>query len=156
MADHVQQQILEAIQAVLVAAAIVPGGRVYLDRTDELPEDDLPAIDILGRSETFDESIEYLSLDFPYLQQREMAFPIACIARSATTAAAISRNLGKQVEQAILAAMATVSIGGKRITMRINAVRGAKSNDQATPMAAVIQSWTAQYHTQAGAPDAAF
>jgi hypothetical protein len=32
MADHVQQQILEAVQAVLVAASIVPAGRVYLDR----------------------------------------------------------------------------------------------------------------------------
>ena len=98
MASVVKQQILEAIQAALVAAAIVGLDRVYLDRTDELPEDDLPAIDILGGDAAGEESIQYQTVHFPGIQQRSYSFEISAVARGITGAAKAARNLAGSVE----------------------------------------------------------
>ena len=59
MADHAHQRILEAVQAVLIAASTAAGARVYLDRVDELPAANLPAIDILGADDTGEDAIVY-------------------------------------------------------------------------------------------------
>lgn len=153
MADHVQQQILEAVQAVLVAAAIVPTGRVYLDRTDELPEDDLPAIDILGGDQGAEESIEYQTMHHPATQSRSFSFPITGVARGAHGAAKAARNLGRSVEAAIMATASTIAVGGRVIDMVLADSSERKQNGNALPMVAVSQTWQAQYHTTAGTPD---
>lgn len=153
MADHVQQQILEAVQTVLVAAATAAGSRVYLDRVDEIPQANLPAIDILGPEDAAEEAIEYLSMHFPPVQRRSYTFAISSITALATGSAKAARNLAKQVEAALLAGVATITVSGKAIDLVLAEGIERKDGAGALPMFAVRQTWQAQYQTTAGTPD---
>lgn len=153
MADHVQQQILEAVQTALVTAATAAGTRVYLDRVDELAQASLPAIDILGPDDTGEEAIEYLTLHFPSVQQRSYTFAIGSVTALATGSAKAARNLAKQVEAALLAAIGSITVGGKAIDLVLAESSERKDGAGALPMFAVRQTWQAQYQTTAGTPD---
>lgn len=153
MADHVQQQILEAVQTTLVAAATVASTRVYLDRVDELPQANLPAIDILGPEDAGEEAIEYLTMHFPPVQRRSYTFTINSITALATGSAKAARNLAKQVEAALYAAAGTITVSGKAIDLVLAEGAERKDGTGALPMFAVRQTWQAQYQTTAGTPD---
>lgn len=153
MADHVQQQILEAVQTVLVAAATAASTRVYLDRVDEIPQANLPAIDILGPDDIGEESIEYLTMHFPPVQQRSYSFTISSVTALATGSAKAARNLAKEVEAALLAAVGTITVGGKSIDLVLAEGTERKDGAGALPMFAVRQTWQAQYITNGGTPD---
>lgn len=154
MADHVQQQILDAVKAVLVAAATVASTRVYLDRVDEVPQANLPAIDILPRDAAAEETIEATTFDWPPTQRRELTFAINCTAAGQTDSAKAARNLGKQVEQALLASLSAVSVGGYSVPLAIIASATSSSGAGATALSTQGQTWRALYYTQAGVPDA--
>jgi len=154
MADHAHQRILEAVHAVLIAASTAAGARVYLDRVDELPAANLPAIDILGADDTGEDAIEEMTIGFPPKLQHAYSFPIACVYAQKTGAAKAARNLAKQVEAALLAATNTIAVGGVSIDMVITGSDEVKDGSGAVPMFSVRQSWQAQYRTQGGAPDA--
>lgn len=153
MADHVQQQILEAVQTALVAAATVASSRVYLDRVDELPQANLPAIDILGPDDTGEEAIEHLTMHFPPVQQRSYSFAISSITALTSGSAKAARNLAKQVEAALLAAAGTITVSGKAIELVLAEGAERKDGAGALPMFAVRQTWQAQYITTGGTPD---
>lgn len=153
MADHAHQRILEAVQAVLVAASTAAGARVYLDRVDELPAANLPAIDILGADDTGEDSIDEIVIHFPSRLQHVYTFPITCVCAQKTGAAKAARNMAKQVEAALLAGISTVAVGGVAIDMALAGSAEVKSGDAAVPMFAVRQQWQVQYQTQGGAPD---
>jgi len=153
MADHAHQRILDAVQTVLASASTAAGARVYLDRVDELPAANLPAIDILGAEDTGEDAIDVLSIGWPPILQHSYGFAIACVCAQAAGAAKAARNLAKQVEAALLAGAATVSIGGVSIDMLMTGSVEIKSGEGAVSMFAVRQLWQAQYQTQGGAPD---
>lgn len=153
MASVVKQQILEAVQAALVAAALVTAGRVYLDRTDELPEDDLPAIDILGADVAGEESIQYQTIHFPGIQQRNYSFEIAAIARGVSDAAKTARNLAGTVEATLRSDASAITVGGKAIDILLGEESETKlPSGSATPFVAVRQIWQAQYMTSGNDP----
>lgn len=156
MADHAHQRILEAVQAVLIAAATAASTRVHLDRVDELEATGLPAIDILGAQDHGEDAIEELTMHFPPTLQHIYAFSIASVCAQKTGAAKAARNLARQVEAALLAASNTVSVGGVPINMAFTGSAEVKDGAGATPMFAVRQSWQAQYRTIGGAPDVPF
>ena len=153
MADHVQQQILEAVQTALVAAATAASSRVYLDRVDELPQASLPVIDIMGPDDSGEESVEYVTLHFPAVQQRAYSFAINSVTALATGSAKAARNLALQVEAALMAAVGTITVGGKVIDLLLASSAERKDGAAALPMFAVTQTWQAQYTTTAGTPD---
>lgn len=153
MADHAHQRILEAVQTVLVAASTAAGSRVYLDRVDELPQANLPAIDILGAAGTGEDSIEYLTIHHPPLQSHDYSFDIRSVCAQATGAAKAARNLAKQVQAALLAASNTIAVGSVPIRMLLSGSAEVKDGTGAYPMFAVAQQWQAQYQTAGGAPD---
>ena len=151
MADHVQQQILDTVQAVLVAAATAAAKRVYLDRVDEIPEANLPAIDILGGDDGDEESIEYQTVHFPPLQARAFTFPITSITRG-DDSARTARNLAGEVEARLLASSGVITVGGRKVSMLLASSSSTKTGDANARMCAVRQSWQAQYQTTGGAP----
>jgi len=153
MADHVQQQVLDAVKAALIAAATDAGTRVYLDRVDEILQTNLPAIDILGDGFDDDaETIERLSISFPYLQKHTYGFGIGAIA----TTAAAARNLGKQVAAALLASRSAITVDSTAIDMAQTGSGMSRESGAAVPLFRAQQAWQAIYHTQAGTPDAVF
>lgn len=149
MADHLQQQILEAVQTNLLGAATAAASHVYLDRVDEIMQGDLPAIHIEGG----DEEVTPDSLSFPTVYTRVYRFSVACICGQATGAAKAARNLAKQVEAALLASTSTATAGGKAQMLSLVASTEAKDGNGATSLFEVRQSWQAQYMTLGGAPD---
>ena len=152
MADHLQQQLLDAYKATLIAAATAAGSRVYLDRVDEIPQANLPALHIEGQSE----SVESISVDWSQIQQRAYTFTVSCVTGLSSTAAVDARNLGKQVEQALFATQATSTAAGKAKALRLEGSTEDKDGAAAVSMYALRQSWVADYVTQSGVPDAAY
>lgn len=152
MADHAHQRILEAVQAVLVAASTAAASRVYLDRVDELPAANLPAIDILGADDVGEDAIEYQTVHFPGVQRHAYSFAIRSVTALATGSAKASRNLAGQVEAALLAAANTVAVGGVTIRVLLSDSSEVKDGAGALPIFAVRQSWQAQYQTSGGTP----
>ena len=149
MADHLQQQILEAVHTNLLGAATAAGSHVYLDRVDELLQADLPAIHIEGAGEECTPD----SVSFPTVYNRIYRFTVACVCGQASGAAKAARNLGKQVEAAILASTSTATAGGLAEMLSLSASQESKDGNGATSFFEVRQSWQAQYITLGGTPD---
>ena len=150
MADHLQQQLLDAYKATLIAASTVAGSNVFLDRVDEVPQALLPALHIEGQAE----SIESTSIDWAQLQERTYTFTVSCITGLTTGAAAAARNLAKQVEQALFASQATRTASGKAKALRLEGSNEGKDGSAATSFYLVRQTWAVMYVTQSGIPDA--
>lgn len=149
MADHLQQQLLDAYKATLIAASTAAGSNVFLDRVDEVPQASLPALHIEGQGET----IESTSVDWSQIQERAYTFTVSCVTGLATGAAAAARNLGKQVEQALFAAQATSTASGKAKALRLEGSTEGKDGGAATSLYLVRQTWVVTYITLSGAPD---
>lgn len=107
---HVQQLIIDAVALALTSAAIVPSGRVFVDRVDSLTADELPCICV---DEGDGETIELLSQE---LQTRTLRLSLKCVPAANATAAA-ARQLGLQAEQALQQSSALrASVNGFEIT----------------------------------------
>lgn len=147
MADHRQQQILEAAQAILIAAATAAGSHVYLDHVDELLEADLPAIHVEGG----DEDVSDETIGFPVIQQRQFNFSTSCIVSGAGYGKA-ARNLAAQIEVAFLTPASPLN--GKTQSLRLRGSTVNKDGSGATVLFEVRQQWQASYYTKGGIPDA--
>jgi hypothetical protein len=149
MADHLQQQILESVQATLVAAGTDAGSRVQLDRFDETPEARLPIIHIDGG----DEDVQTDSVGFPPIYARLYGFTVECITGQASGAPKAARNLAKQVEAALLANTTAFTCGGKCESLTLTGSTESKDAAASVPLFEVKQTWVARYMTLAGTPD---
>lgn len=95
---HVQQLTLNAIQAAIALAGVVPAGRVFLDRVDPLQASELPCICI---TEDGPELVEYLGQEPDgFYQKRALNVQVCCVVAPDATAAD-ARTLGLFVEQAL-------------------------------------------------------
>jgi hypothetical protein len=110
-------------------------------------ESDLPAIHIEGG----DEDVSDESMGYPALQLRKFQFFTSCIVSGADYGRA-ARNLGKQVEAALLAT--ALAVNGKANTLSLTGSNVQKDGSGASVLFEVRQHWIAQYITRAGAPDA--
>jgi hypothetical protein len=149
MADHLQQQILESVQATIATAATAAGSNVFLDRVDEVPQANLPAVHIEGG----DEEALADSLGFPAVYNRTYSFSVACVCGQATGAAKAARNLAKQTEAAMLATVATFTAGGKAQALVLTGSSETKDGSGAVSLFEVRQQWQARYITLGGTPD---
>lgn len=152
MADHLQQQILEAYQTTLLAASTAAGTNVFLERADELPSANLPALLIEGGAE----SVTQLTVGFPSAQQRTLQFTVTVVVAQASAAAKAARNLAGQVETALLATVAAATASSKAQSLRLVASEPDKDGSAATNMFRVRHEWEADYATQGGIPDTPF
>lgn len=146
MADHQQQQILDAISALLLASATAAGTHVFTERVDELMESELPAIHIEGG----DEDVSDETIGYPALQMRRFQFFTSCIVSGADYARA-ARNLAKQVEAALQGT--ALAANGKANTLTLTGSNVQKDGTGASVLFEVRQHWIAQYITRAGTPD---
>ena len=149
MADHLQQQILESVQATLLVAGTAAGTRVQLDRFDELPDHRLPTLHIDGG----DEDVETDSVGFPPICARLYTFTVECVIGQATGSAKAARNLAKEVEQALLASTAAFTCSGKCESLTLTGSTEAKDANASVQLFEVKQTWVARYMTTAGTPD---
>lgn len=149
MAAHLQQQILVALAATLVAAGTAAGASVFVDRPDDLAESQLPAITMTPGPET----VETSGMNLPYLQVRQFSLDICAICIGSGAAAA-ARDLGKQIEVALYASVSTATAGGLARPIELQSVAPSLSGAPAQIVAEIRQSWLVAYATLSGSPDA--
>ena len=142
---HAQQQILDALQALLAAGGTVAGSRVLVDPVDPLQPSDLPAIVLQEQGET----IEPFTIS--NIEVRELSVQLHCVIAHSSTAAASARAFGLAVEKLIanspaLAVMATQGV-------RLSSSRPTLDGDTDRLLAARVQSWTFSYLVRSEAPD---
>ena len=95
---HVQQLALDAIAAAIVAAGVVPTGRVFVDRVDPLQLTELPCICI---DEDGAEQIEYLGQEPDgFMQRRDLNVRVACVV-DANATASDARQIGLLIERCL-------------------------------------------------------
>lgn len=146
MAAHMQQQILTALAATLVAAGTAAGSRVYVDHPDELTPDMLPAIVI----EAGAEQVTTEMYGRPALQTRAWDVDIIAVTRGAGAVAA-ARNLAAQVEVAVYA---VPSPAGPAKTIELQSSAPQLAGETAQIVAQQRQGWRITYATLTGVPDA--
>jgi hypothetical protein len=147
MADHINQQVLEAIQANLVAAATAAGSNVFLDRLDAVPEASIPAILIEGVGEV----VEAQTVGFPPIYARQYSIAVACLASGSAKAA---RNLAKQVEAALCASLAAYTVNSLAKALLLTGSNESKDGSGTTGLFEIRQIWNAQIMTLGNVPDA--
>lgn len=144
---HAQQQILDALKAVLLAGGTSAGSNVFLDRVDPLQPNELPAI----RIEEEPEGESAAPFTVHGIEQRELAVSVSGVVTHSTTAAADARALGLAIEKLVApsSALAALATQGIRITNSRMVING--EGDRL--MAAREQSWRFVYLVNPATPD---
>ncbi|MBB1601273.1 hypothetical protein [Variovorax sp. UMC13] len=143
--SHVQQQILDELEAVLKAAATDAGLHVFLDRADPLRPDLLPALLIAEAPQG--EEIDAQTVRG--LEQRIYSVLITCVVADEGDSARLARELGRQVETALTSRTAQLPKAGRA---QIAAARMTSDSDGDCNMAQREQLWRFTYSTRRGAP----
>jgi len=147
--SHAQQQILEAVQAQLIAAGTAAGARVYLDRLDPLEDRDLPALLVVEAPEGEQLAPSTVS----GMEQRELAVQVIAVLSQAGGYAAQAREMGRQVEVALTARTFAAPKPGRCHLQRSRLIL---SGDGDKPRAARELTWRVTYYARRGAPDQPF
>jgi hypothetical protein len=144
---HAQQQILNALQALLIAGATAAAGRVFVDRVDPLQASELPAI--LIRESDSGESAEVAFLEGTHRRQLEV--DVACVFADSADAAAQARSLGLAAEKLIAASAVLLLLcrGG----WGMSTSKQVSSGEGDRLLAAREQSWRFVYFVNPTAPD---
>jgi len=151
MANHMQDQILDAIKATLIAAATSAGTSVRIEGVDELPAASCPAIEIeAGR-----EDVELIGMGRRRSQRREFDVEVRAIVSQSSSYRSAAGNLLKQIEQALRPA-AGATLVDVLVPDRIRLVASTPDRDgNAARVTYTIRTvWRAVYFTTEGAPDA--
>jgi hypothetical protein len=149
MALHLQQQVLNALQALLAAGGTAAGARVYLDREDPLPVSKLPAI-LIAEGEAGEDAESNEDLDG--LEQRTLSVLVRCVVTHGTTAAADARALGLSVEKLIAASATLAALCG--MGAHIANSRHVNSGEGEQRFAERVQTWQFIYLVHPATPDA--
>lgn len=143
---HVQQQILDAVIAALVAAGTDAGNGVHLDRLDPLEPDELPAI--LVEESPNGETVSPSTISG--VQQRDLLVLVTPVVRGASDYGMRARRLGLQVEKALAAYdFSAVAQGG----CEIETMRPLFDGEGKDAKAGRQQSWRFTYFVRRESPD---
>jgi len=147
--SHAQQQLLEAVEAVLKAADTDAGDRVFLDRLDVLEDRELPALLVAEAPE----GEQLVPSTLSGAEQRELSVLVVAVVAQAEGYAAQVREIGRQVEVALTARTFAVPKPGRA---RLDRSRMLLSGDGDKARAARELTWRLTYFTRRGAPDQPF
>lgn len=144
---HAQQQVLDALQAVLAAGGTAAGTRVFVDRVDPLQREELPAIlideDVDGERAETD--------DLEGVERRELRMVINCVMADSEGAAAAGRSFGLAVEKLVspCVALRAFSATGPRLTSS----RMLQNGEGDRLLGGRQQAWLIDYCVDPSAPD---
>lgn len=144
---HAQQQILDTLQALLIAGATVAGARVFVDRVDPLQASELPAI--LIEESDGGESVELFQLSGD--QKRTLDVTISCVLDHTSAAPALARDFGLAVEKAIVADPALRSLCS--LGLGLSNSRLVVNGEADRLIASRQQSWSFSYLVSYLSPD---
>lgn len=148
MANHVRQQVREALGTLLLGLA-TSGARVYQSRITPLQDSQLPALLIATNSE----SIETLGIGINPMLERSLTITITAVAKVVGNLDNTLDAMIKEVEQVINATAAANTLNGlvKELTFKDIEIDMNANGDMPTGHA--IMTFIASYYTQAATPD---
>lgn len=147
IALHVQQQVLDAVQALLLAANTAAGTDVFVDRMDPLKPAQLPAI-LIGEGENGEDAQPGT---IGRLEQRTLDVVIDCAVKQHDTAAADARAFGLVVEKLVRPAASLRALC--KLGIRITNSRLVLIGDGDEQYASRRQTWQFTYLVNPSAPD---
>lgn len=151
MADHVQDQILEALKALLVAAGTAAGTDVYIERVDPIGPNKCPGVEIIAGEESI---APPTNIGWPRVQHRAFEITIRCTVARNTDYRKQAGNLAKEVEAAIAASPQAQTLNGlAREGVHLQRSTTEKDGDGEKALYSIVQTWIAGYRTVANAPD---
>lgn len=152
MANHVRQQIREAVATTLTGLATT-GARVYQSRLRPLADADLPALRIYTDSEQIDSGV---SVGFPNRQNRTLTLRVEAVVKSAANFDDTLDTIIKEVEAAINAsttAYTASNLARGGITLARIEIDHDTESDK--PAGIARMNFEALYFTLSNAPDVA-
>lgn len=147
--EHIQQQILDAIQQTLATGGTAAGMRVYLEPLDPLEDDKLPAI-VVEEARPGDRASE---ATVSAMQERTLDVAITCVVTHAQDYGRNTRALGLEVEKLLAAFPMPTALRGIVKAIQYVGSHPEFSGEGRMALAARIQIWRCTYFCQAHAPD---
>jgi hypothetical protein len=150
MAEHMQQQIVQALQITLRLAGTDAQDRVRVDGLDLLPVSDCPALELT----VGDESVEPISHGRAgaATQQRDLKIEVACLVSGSRDYRPRAAELLAQVEEALASRRPTVLDGLLARRPRLLGTRPQPDGQGAEAVYAIRSMWAFRYFTAEGAP----
>lgn len=149
MAAHMQDQILDAIKTVLIAANTAAGARVRVEGVDPVAADDCPAIDIEAAGET----VESVGLS-RRTQRRDFDVEIRLSVTQKSDYRSKAGELLAQIESALRPASGAPTFVDVLVPdgIRMSASQPDRDGGGARPVYAIRTMWRCRYFVKEGAP----
>lgn len=148
MANHVRQQIREAIGALLTGLTTT-GNHVYQSRLLPLQDDELPALVISTNSE----KIDVLSVNFNPMLERYLDVVVAVVAKVTSNIDDVLDGSIKEVEQALNASIEVNTLNGLVKEIVLTDIDIEMNATSEKPIGQALLTFKASYYTQASVPD---
>ncbi|MDP3322645.1 MAG: hypothetical protein Q8S71_03760 [Hydrogenophaga sp.] len=148
MANHVRQQIREAIATALTGLATT-GNRVFQSRITPLQDDELPALLVSTNSE----KVDALSVSFNSILERELAVLVTVVAKATDNLDDALDMSIKEVEAALNATVEANTLNGLVKEIVLTDIDIEMNADAETPTGQALLTLKASYYTQANTPD---
>jgi hypothetical protein len=148
MANHVRQQIREAI-AVALTGLTTTADRVYQSRLLPLQDDELPALVI----STNTEKIDPLTVTFNPVLERSLVVTVAVVAKVSNNIDDVLDSSIKEVEQALNSNIEANTLNGLVKDIVLTDIDIEMNATSEKPIGQALLSFTASYYTQASVPD---
>jgi hypothetical protein len=148
MANHVRQQIREAVAALLTGLT-TSGARVFQSRVHVLADADLPGLVIT----TNEEQAEFASIGSLALLNRQLNLQVRALAKANANLDDTLDTMIKEVEAALSANVTANTLGGLAKSIALSSIYIDMNADAEKPMGQAVISFNVLYKTVANAPD---
>ena len=146
MANHVRQQLREAVAALLTGLPTT-GARVYIGRVHTLVPAELPCLLISTPDEPI---VETLGVRQPTIYRRDLELNVVLMTRTGADLEAALDAIAKEVEIALGAGL---TLSGNRFYPRLLRMSSILERDGDLPKGSMTLSYNIAYHTASNQPD---
>lgn len=148
MANHVRQQIREAVSALLLGNAST-GSHVFQSRVRPLAESELPALIVLTNNETI--TAEGINTE-PFLN-RELTLTVLAKAKATINIDDVLDNIIKEVEIKLAGWVNNNTLHSLVSSIILQSISIEINAENETPVGEASMDFLINYYTQASAPD---
>lgn len=152
MANHVRQQIREAVAATLTGLATT-GSHVYQSRIRPLADTELPALRVFTSQEAVNNAV---TVGFPNRQERTLTVRVEAVVKAVAAYDDTLDTIIKECEAALNASASAYTAGGlARGGITLDQIEIDLDADTDKPVGIARMDFQALYFTQSNAPDVA-
>ena len=151
MANHLRQQIREAVATLLTGLATT-GPRVYQSRIRTFGDTDLPGLNVM----TNDELVIASSIGSPLLLDRQINMVVQAVAKQTDNLDDLLDTMCKEVESALNLSVNANTLGGIAKHTVLSSIEIDMNGDGDVAVGVAKMNFTVTYKTRADQPDIAY